>query len=271
MAQTTPPKTLTTPTQRFEENSDSLQNAVLHTRTFFEANRTAVIGGTIAVVALIAAVVGYMTWQSNHDARAEEALGTILSLYQAGDFEGALEGTDDSPGLLEIADQYGGATAAPFFAGDALFQLGRFEEALPYFEMVDADGIVGASALAGQAAVQEEQGDNAAAASLYERAASAYASAATAPGYLLGAGRAHAAAGDAEAAAAAYQTILDDYPDTPEATTAEVELAQAEATASATGTPTGDVTAAPVDTTAAAPAAAPVSEGSPLFRTTPGQ
>ena len=253
MAQINPPKPLITPEARAEERQDRFQTGVLRSRSFFEENRTLVIGAVVGVVALVLAIIAFVAWRANQDAQAEQALGSILSAYEAGDLETALAGTDDRPGLLEIADDYGSATAAPFFAADALFQLGRYDEAAKYFGMVDDDGLMGASAIAGRAAILEVQGEHAEAADLYERAAARFKNDATSPGYLLDAGRAHQAAGDMDAAQRAYQTVLDDYADTPEATTATVELASVEAAANAVGTPTGDVEPGPApDSTASA-------------------
>ena len=256
MAQINPPKPLVTPEQRAEERADSFQTSVARTRSFFDEHRTALIGGVVALAVLIAGVIGFTMWRPAQDAEAEQALGSILNAYETGDLETALDGDDDRLGLLEIADQYGAATAAPFFAGDALFQLGRYDEAARYFAMVDDDGLMGASALAGQAAVQEVQGNHAEAAALYERAAERFPSEATSPGYLLDAGRAYQAAGDLDAAREVYQRAVDEYEDAPEATIAAVELASVDAAANAIGEATGDVEAGPAaDSTAATPGA----------------
>ena len=255
MAQVNPPKPLITPEQRAEERADGFQTTVARGRSFFEEYRTAIIAASVGLVALIAGIVGYTMWSAAQDAEAEEALGTILTAYETGDLETALQGDDDRLGLLEIADRYGSGTAAPFFAGDALFQLGRYDEAERYFEMADLGGIFGASAVAGRAAVQEAQGNHAEAADLYERAASAYAEGVGAPGYLLDAGRAHEAAGDLAAARAAYQRVVDDYADAPEAATATVELAGVIAAAEPVGQATGDVEPGPAPDSTATPAA----------------
>lgn len=253
MAQINPPKPLTTPEMRAEEQQDSFQTGVARSRSFFEENRTLVFGVAGAVLALVIGIVAFMTWRSNQDAKAEQALGAILSVYEAGDLEAALDGTDDAEGLLQIADDYGSATAAPFFAADALFQLGRFDEAAKYFDMVDDNGLMGASALAGRAAVHEAKDEDADAAKMYERAASLFVSDATSPGYLMDAGRAWEAAGDLDAARRVYQSIVDDFAEAPEAVMAAVELAAAMATAEAVGTPTGDVEAGPAPDSSAAP------------------
>ncbi len=252
MAQINPPKPLITPEMRDEERQDRFQTGMLRSQSFFEENRTLVIGAVVGVLALALAIFAFVGWRADQDAQAEEALGSILSAYQTGDLEMALDGNGDMMGLLEIADEYGDATAAPFFAADALFQLGRYDEAAKYFGMVNDDGLMGASAIAGRAAILEVQGEFGEAADLYERAASRFRNDATSPGYLLDAGRAHQAAGDTDAARAAYQAVLDDFDETPEATQAMVELASVDAAANAVGTATGDVEPGPApDSTAA--------------------
>lgn len=227
MAQINAPKPLLT--ERQEEDQDQLQSAYVRSMTFYEQYKTALIGGAVALVALIAALVGWSVWKNNQAEAAQKQLGSILSYYEQGDFETALQGTDTQPGLLEIADRTGDASSAPFFAADALYQLGRFDEALEYFQKTDGDGLIGASALAGQAAVYEQRGEHEQAASLYERAAGAYDSPATTPGYLLDAARAHYDAGSAGAAQEIIERVLTDFPDAPEATAAEVLAGQIEA------------------------------------------
>ena len=140
-----------------------------------------------------------------------------------GELETALNGTDSQPGLLEIADEYGDDTAAPFFAADALFQLGRYDEAEEYFRRVDLGGLFGASATAGLAAVHEMQGEFEDAGEMYERAARDFPGEATAPGYLLDAARAHLAAGDTEAAESALMRVIDEWEAAPEVRTAAAD------------------------------------------------
>ena len=246
MAQVNAPKPLTSPEQRAEERQDRFQTSVARSRSFFEENRALVIGAIVGLSVLVLGTIAFLAMRAGQTAEASEALGGILTAYQSGDFETALAGTGDTPGLLEIADEYGSRTAAPFFAADALFQLGRYDEAAEYFDMVDLGGLFGASALAGRAAIHEVSGEHEDAAELYERAARAYEGPATTPGYFLDAGRAFQAAGDLSGAERAYQAVLDDFEDTSEATTAAVELASVMAAQNAVGTATGDVEPAPV-------------------------
>ncbi len=257
MAQINPPKPLIT--QRAP--ADDVAHDTLHTgydraQMFFEEHRTPVIAAIVGLVVLVAAILGYRAWQSSRSEAGQQQLGAAISLYESGDFRAALDGTEGTPGLLEIADRYGSSATgeqARFLSANAHFQLGEMDEALAAFEAYDGDGLLAASALAGQAAVLESQDENARAADLYLRAARAFESAASSPRYLLDAARAFAAADNAEAAQEALQTVADDYADTPEAQTAATERGRVAAMASASGTPTGAVQPLPADTTAAEP------------------
>ncbi len=230
MSMLNPPKTVS---RRHELREDQLATATARGLTIWEQHRTLLIGLGAGLLVLIAAAVAYTLWQNQRDQAAAEELGLILTHYEQGRYAEALDGTADRRGLLEIADEYGSTDTgnlATFYAADALYQLERYDEALTYFERYDAgEDILGASALAGQAAVKEQQGEHAEAARLYERAAAAYESPATAPDYLMAAGRAYAAAGDTEAAVEVYQAFLEDYEESPNAPIVEALLAQAQA------------------------------------------
>src|SRR5690606_17436511 len=96
---------------------------------------------------------------------------------------------------LEIADEYGSTDAgnlARFYAADALFRLGEYDRALEYFRKYDEDdGLIGASAIAGEAAIRENKGEYEAAGDLYRRAALHYENELRSPEYLLQAARAY--------------------------------------------------------------------------------
>ena len=224
------PKTVS---RRHELREDQLATAAAKGMTLWEKHQTLIIGLGIGLVVLLVALVGYNFWQGKQDEAAAERLGLILAQYEQGQYAQALDGTADRPGLIEIADEFGSTDTgnlATFYAADALYQLERYDEALTYFERYDADDdILGASALAGQAAIKEQQGDNAAAARLFRRAADAYASPATAPDYLMAAGRNFEAAGDNASAIEVYEAFLEEYDETPNAIVVEALLAQAQA------------------------------------------
>lgn len=233
MAQINAPKPAIT-YGRGEESDDLLQSGFAQSSDFFEDNRNLVIGVGVGLLVLAIAAVLFYNWRQAKAAEGQEFLGTILTEYERGNYQVALDGTDEAPGLLDLAEDYGSTPTgdqARFFAADAYLQLGQTQEALEMFEAYDGDGILGASALAGQASIREGLGEHAEAAALYERAAGAYAEDATAPGYLLDAARAYDAAGDTQQAIATLETLLDDYSDAPEVIMAEMELGRLQASA----------------------------------------
>lgn len=225
-----PPKQVS---RRQELREDKVVTAYARTMTMAEEYRGALIAAGVGIVVIFFGVLGYMYYLANQSGRADEALGAVLPLYENGQYQEALDGTADAPGLIEVADEYGATDAgniAQFYAANALFQLGRYDEAGEYFEAYDGEeDILGASAIAGQAAVAEQRGDHAEAARLYQQAARTYESAATAPSYYLDAARNFEAAGDFAAARAAYEEVEAEYPDAPEAATVPVYTARLDA------------------------------------------
>ena len=230
MSTLNPPKPIT---KRQELREDNVITFYAKAWQFFTDNRMLIYG---ILAGLVLAVLAVIAWAYYQDQRADEAqalLGKATALYDAGQYEQALQGTDTVMGLLAIADDYGSTQAgnlAHFYAADALFQTGQYEQALEYFEDFDADdSIVGASAIAGIAAVYEQQGELERAGDYYRRAASRYESLQTSPQYLLEAGRAYEEAGAYDKAMGAYQEIQQDYPESALATGIDFYIARIQA------------------------------------------
>ncbi len=215
-----PPKPVS---RRQELREDKVVTAYARTMTLAEEQKGLLIAAAAGIVVIFLGVLGFTYYQANQGSRADDLLGAVLPLYEEGSYQEALDGTAETPGLLEIADDYGSTGAgnlARFYAASALFELGRAEEAAEQWAAYDGgDDLLGASAIAGRAAVAEMDGDHAEAADLYRRAARTYENAATAPAYYLDAARNYEAAGSYDAARAAYEAITEDYPDAPEAAT----------------------------------------------------
>jgi tetratricopeptide (TPR) repeat protein len=200
---------------------------------FYYERRGLVIGVIAALAVLALVVVGYIYFQQNQAAEAEAALVQPALTYGEGRFEEAL------PGLLEVSDEYDGTPAgnlAAFYAGDALFRQGRYDEALAQFEEVNrSDDLLGHNAAAGLAATHEQLGNYGEAAEHYEEALERYENPAMAPGLLLAAARSYHAAGDYASARAAIETLTDEYPDAREAGEAELLLGRIDASEAVSG------------------------------------
>ena len=230
MATLKAPKTIS---KRKELRQDKAVTIFVKAQEFIYENRTLAYGIAGVIVLILLGIAGYAFLQSQRADEAQNLLGSIVTVYEEGQYEQALDGTLNITGLLDIAADYGSSEAgnlAHFYAADALFRLGRYDEALPHFEAVDkGNNIVGASALAGEAAVHEMQGNYGRAGALYEQAATQYDDGLTSPGYLYSAGRAYEKAEQYEDARDAYARIRDQYPDSNQAQNIDFYLARVEA------------------------------------------
>ncbi len=184
---------------------------------FFDQNRKLIYGILAGIAAVALIVVGYVFYLNRQQEKAVDLLGSVVQLYEQGQYREALDGVEGTTGLLEIADEYGSTAAgnlATFYAADALFRLGEYDQALAYFRKHDPDkSLIGASAIAGEASIYEIKGDFKRAGDLYRRAALFYENELRSPEYLLQAGRAYEQAGAYADADKAYDTIVERFPD----------------------------------------------------------
>jgi tetratricopeptide (TPR) repeat protein len=219
--------------RRKELRSNAIVDLYARSILFFEENKKTLYVAGAGIVLLIAAVGLYLWNAQQTEAEAQEHLGQIERAYAAGNYEQALQGTEDQMGLLEIADTYSSTDAgnlANFYIANAYLRNGMPDEALTYLRRFDKDqDLVGASALAAEASILEDRESYAEAADLYEQAASYVESASLSPQYLLNAGRAYESAGNLEAAESAYTRIQDNYPDAPETEEIQRHLARVDA------------------------------------------
>lgn len=230
MSTLNPPKTLS---KRQELRQDRVMTGYARAWEYFHENRKVVYGVAAAIVVFALAVVGYFLLQNQREATAQELLGSILATYEDEDFRAALDGSDTQAGLLEIADEYGGTNAgnlAKFYAADALYQLGQHDEALRWFRDFDAEAnLVGASAVAGEAAVYMAQGEFERAGDRYREAAGLFESDITTPEYLKNAGLAYEEAGAYAEAVEVYEQIEAEYPESTAGSSVAFYLARARA------------------------------------------
>lgn len=204
----------------------------LYTRflAYFEENRGVVFGILGGLVLLVIIGFGYGFFKDNRESQAQQELARAVRLYEANDYRGALDGTDDVTGLLEVAESYRGTKAgnlARFYAADAYFQLGENEQALTFFQQFDhSEDALGAGAYAGEAAIYENMGNHAEAADRYQKAALIFENDFTSPRYLESAGRNYEEAGDFSKAQNAYGLIKERFPDSEQAQNVEMFMAR---------------------------------------------
>ncbi|NND71467.1 MAG: tetratricopeptide repeat protein [Rhodothermales bacterium] len=217
--------------RRHELREDKVVTLYAKALEFIDANKPIVYGTLAAVIVFFAAIIGFNYLQGQKQQRAIVEMASAVRDFEQGNYQEALDGADGTPGLIEIIDEFGGTDAgnlARFYAADSYFRLGQYDDALTFFQSYKIEeDYIGASALAGEAAVYELRGDFDRAGDLYTRAARIFESEVTSPGYLLDAARAYVQAGNIDDAMDAYETITTSYADTPEAQQVDILKAQA--------------------------------------------
>lgn len=143
-----------------------------------------VIAGVVVIVLAIVGYWWYSSTQAERNAEAATQLSRVRGAFEMGEYGKALAGGDSLPtygvdkvmGLLDISEQYSGTDAgaiAALMAGNALANLGRIGEASVQFERAQSSDaeVVKLGAIKGLALIQEDAGNFAEAAALYEKAA----------------------------------------------------------------------------------------------------
>ena len=219
------PKTIS---KRSELRKDAATTAFVRVQDVFSKYKRYLTYSGIGVLVLGVGIVSYLFIQGTRNDQAVEHLGGISFYYEQGEYRTALDGSGESLGFIDIIDQYGSTTAgnaARFYAADAAFRLGEYDQAMVWFEDYKGSGdMLEASALEGQAAIHEMRESYEDAGVLYERAASVHEHALRSPEYLKKAARAYAKGDEYAKAEAALLRIVEDYPDSDAAVDLDFHL-----------------------------------------------
>ena len=115
--------------------------------------KTPIIAAIAAIVIIMVGSMAYNTFVAEpQEKEAAEAMFAAENLFAAKDFEKALNGDGVNLGFLQIADEYGSTDAgnlAHAYAGMALAQLGRYDDAIKELEAFDGDDQIVAPAALG--------------------------------------------------------------------------------------------------------------------------
>lgn len=192
-------------------------------RDWFAHNQKFVIGGAIAIVAII---VGLWWWAGQKSAQEEQAstyLSRILPTFAGGEFRQAIDGDthrkiqgDPVYGLKYIVTEFGSTDAgnrAALALADAYYYLGKYDSASIYYDDASSDYPIAKAAIeAGKASILEHKGNKQDAAKLFESAAKRDKDNPLDADYKLSAARDLQAAGQRDEAIRLYQELLEDYP-----------------------------------------------------------
>jgi len=207
-------------TKEQEVRQQNVAEAVSKTEQFFNENGKYIYGCVIAVLVIALGILAYNRFiLQPKKQQATDQLAQAERWFNAGEYELALSGDDNYPGLEEIIDEYGAkaGTAVYLYAGVSKLQTGAFEDALTYLKKYSGEDpilLAKAQACIGDCYVELENLQEAIA--WYQKAAATTGNA-FAAAYLLKAGIAAEAAGESAKALSFYQEIKEKWGNAPEA------------------------------------------------------
>ncbi len=215
------------------DDPDALADQLGQAQDVFEQYRTPILGVLAGVVLLVAGIVGYRYWQGSQNEEAQNELFPSVYQLEADSTRKALNGDGANPGILKVADDFGGTKAgdqAAYMAGAGLLKEGKYDEAIERLKAFNPGDLLiqaGAYCLIGDAYMEKKSYDEAA--DYYRKAADYKPTKEFSPGYLMKLAVAYESAKKPEEAIKAYNQILDKYADAQQAPNARKYKALLEA------------------------------------------
>jgi hypothetical protein len=149
--------------QKQELRDDPVLDGLIKTKELVQKHNSAVIGALSVIVVIGALAIGFNYFKNSRISRAREDFGKAMVAYSD------LKMTDAIDQFRAVAENYRGSvtgTMSAYMLGSILYQQGRYDEAITWYEAVNKGanvGFVNAQAYEGLAACYEVKKDTAAA------------------------------------------------------------------------------------------------------------
>lgn len=213
-----------------ELEHDPLLDKYTKAVSYFNTNKTLILSLLVTLLVVIGVLIGYNFYSASQEEKAQNLLATAEQFYSNGDYDKALNGDEYtlSYGFVQISDDFSGTNAgnlATYYAAVSHFNLGNYEEALAYItEYKQPKGIMGVGSVSFHASLLEVNGSLEKAAKKYEEAAKWDVNDSTTPYNLMKAAKIYYELDNASKVEELSSTIIEDYPNSPEATTSQTIL-----------------------------------------------
>ena len=131
--------------QNKKQNALDVNDKIAQSEAFISKYKKQLIIGIVAVVVIVGGTFAYIYgYAKPREEKAQELLGNVMQKYvMKQDFENALKGDAQTPGLTKIAETYGSTDAgnvANYEAGICYFQMGKIKEAIASLEEFSTKG-----------------------------------------------------------------------------------------------------------------------------------
>lgn len=208
-----------------EAPEEAIQSALSRSEQFIEKNGKTLLTILIGVIVIVGGFFLYGRYSSGRNEKASAMMFNAEQLFAIDSFEMALNGDGNTAGFVDVIGEFSAteqANVARHYAGICCLNLGKYDEAIKYFqEFSDVSGasgdIISAQnyGLTGDAYVQKgslEEGVK-----MYEKAAAHSDNEFTAPYYLKKAGLVYQGLNKYAEALKTYEKIKNEYPATMDA------------------------------------------------------
>ena len=214
-----------------EEPIEGVENLLTTTEKYIEENQKSL---TIIVVAIVVVVLGYIGYRNMYVAPMEEEARSQIFMaeryFEQDSFYLALYGDGNYLGFLDIIDDYSvtrTANLAHYYAGISFLRMGEYDDAIEHLRKFDSrDQMVSPLSLGAVGDAYAGLGDLETAASYYMQAARRRSNQFTSPIFWMKAGQAYEELGRYSRALEAYESILENFPETEEGRQAEKYVAR---------------------------------------------
>lgn len=219
------------------ENTDvNLGDVYTRTELFIENNKKAITIGVVGVLLVVGGLLGYKKLIAEPKAaEAAENMWKAQYYFEIDSLNKALNGDDQWPGFLTIAQEYGSTPSgklAHYYLGAIYMQQGEYDAALEHYKKADLDDdVLRVMAVGNQGDALVELGRTDEAVKQFEKAANMVSNELITPMFLMKAGILHQQAANWSSAAKAFKRIATEFPNSQEANTARKYAGHAEAMA----------------------------------------
>lgn len=209
---------------------EQIQTAIGRTERFIYNNAKMLLTILGALILISLVLIWYFRiHKHNQSDKAGAMLFVAEQQFANNEFETALNGDGNNPGLLDVIDQYGATNEgnmAKFYAGVSYFKMGDYDNALKFLHKYKEtkgapNQIVNAlnKGLQGDIHVQKEEYDKAA--KMFEEAVNVSSNSFTTPLYLKKLALVYSEQGKHEKSAEALERIIREFPTSMQAYDAE--------------------------------------------------
>jgi predicted negative regulator of RcsB-dependent stress response len=185
---------------------------------FFEKNKQNLLIGVIALVVILAGVIGWKVYKTGQNTKAQSVSFQAEHYFEADSLNQALNGDGQAKGFLTISKEYSGTkigNVAKYYIGQIYLKQGKLEDGIKYLKEFDkSNNLPSAMAYASLGAAHEDLNK-------FDEAAEYFMDAAGVttekddqlkPFFMLRAGECYEDAKKVEKALEIYKTIKEKYP-----------------------------------------------------------